>query len=134
MFGLRRRYIAVILCLALLFPARPAKADNLGKDVAWTVVAIVGITVVVTILIVHAAHHGTSMTGCVSAGADGMTIQNEGDQQSFLLTGDTAGIKAGDRVKVQGKKKSKDATGSRHFFVERFKKDFGPCQVAPATP
>ena len=92
------------------------------------------VSVVATVLIVHAAHHSPTVTGCVAAGADGMTIQNEGDQQSFLLTGDTAGIKAGDRVKVQGKKKSKDASGSRHFFVEKFKKDFGPCQVAPATP
>lgn len=131
---LRRRLIALLVCLALLFPARPARAAGYGTSIAIAVVALVGITVAVTLVIVHSAHHSQNVTGCAVAGADGMTLQNEGDQQTFLLTGDTVGIKAGDRVKLKGKKKSRDATGSRHFVVEQFKKDYGVCKALPAAP
>jgi hypothetical protein len=131
---LRRRFIVLLVCLALLFPARPARADGYGTSIALAVVALVGITVVVTLVIVHSAHHSQNVTGCALAGADGLTLQSEGDQQTYLLTGDTVGIKAGDRVKLKGKKKAKDATGSRHFVVDQFKKDYGTCRAAPSTP
>lgn len=62
----------------------------------------------------------------------GLDLQSESDKQTYLLIGDTATIKAGDRVKVAGKRKKKDASGAQHFLVERVGKDYGPCTV-PAT-
>jgi hypothetical protein len=130
--SMRRRFIALFVCLALLIPARPARA-SLGSDVAWVAVAIVVVTAAITTAVVMSVRRSPTVTGCAADGPNGLQLQSEGDQQTFLLTGDTIGIKAGDRVKVQGKK-SKDPSGNRHFLVERFKKDYGTCKAVPATP
>jgi len=49
-----------------------------------------------------------------------------------VLTGNTAGIKPGDRVKANGKRE-KQVKGSttRGFVVANLKRDYGAC---PATP
>jgi hypothetical protein len=131
---MRRRFIAVFICLALLLPARRARALSIGGAVALVVVTIVVVTAAITTAVVLSVRRNPTVTGCAADGPGGLQLQNEGDQQTFLLTGDTVGIKAGDRVKVQGKK-SKDPSGNRHFLVEKFKKDYGTCKVAaPATP
>ena len=75
--------------------------------------------------------HKPSVTGCAVQGSSGLTLQNEADSQSLVLTGNTAGIKPGDRVKVNGKRE-KQATGAttRGFVVADLKRDYGAC---PAT-
>jgi hypothetical protein len=54
-----------------------------------------------------------SITGCVASGPPGLSLQNEGDQQTYMLGGDVAGIKAGGRVRISGKKKKKAASSIR---------------------
>ncbi len=126
----RRRLVVLVAILSLLLPARAAKADEFGRDVALAVVAIVVVTAAITTAVVLSIRHHPSITGCATQGANGFEITSEGsDPQLYLLTGDTVGVKAGERIKVQGKKNGKDAMGSRHFFVEKIKKDYGACHV-----
>jgi hypothetical protein len=62
-------------------------------------------------------------------------LQNESDQQTYLLIGDVADVKPGERVRVKGKKKkAKAPANDRSFLVEKFSKDFGACRAHPATP
>jgi hypothetical protein len=56
------------------------------------------------------------------------------NQQSYVLVGEVAGIKPGDRVRVSGKREKKNAGGPQQFLVEKLTKDYGVCTVVPATP
>jgi hypothetical protein len=60
----------------------------------------------VAILIIVAIHYSKkrSITGCVAAVGNGMTITDEKGKQIYALSGDTTGAKPGDRMKLKGKK------------------------------
>ena len=58
-----------------------------------------------------------------------MTITDEKDKQVYALSGNTAGIKPGDRMKLQGKKvKSKGADKTLVWEAKAVPKDFGVCE------
>jgi len=73
------------------------------------------------------------MKGCASSGPGGIDLLNDRDQQTYALTGDVDGIKAGNRVRVSGNEK-KAAGGGRQFVATKVSKDYGPCKIQPATP
>ena len=56
-----------------------------------------------------------------------MTITDEKDKQIYALSGDTAGIKPGNRMKLQGKK-VKAADKTVVWEAKAVTKDFGVCQ------
>ena len=127
---LRRRFAVLIAVFLLLLPSRVARADELGRDVALVVVGIVIVTAAVTTAVVLSIRHHPSINGCARQGANGLEFTSEESvPQLYLLTGDTLGVKAGERMRLQGKKNGKDAIGSRHFFIEKIKKDYGVCAV-----
>lgn len=111
--------------------AKPAKANSIptSTDVAWIGVAIGAIGAGIGIGIYVAIRHNHSLTGCAVSGANGLQIQSQGDQQSFALIGEVAGIKSGDRVRVTGKKVKSNAGAPRQFLVEKLGKDYGACKV-----
>jgi hypothetical protein len=74
-----------------------------------------------------------TLHGCVSSAPTSIVLLNQGDRQTYDLIGDTAAIKAGERVKVSGKKK-KDTSGKRYFLVGKLSKNYGACRVSSATP
>jgi hypothetical protein len=58
-----------------------------------------------------------------------MTVTDEKDKQIYALSGNTTGIKPGDRMKLQGRKEK--ARGPDKMLVWEAKevtKDFGVCQ------
>jgi hypothetical protein len=58
-----------------------------------------------------------------------MTVTDEKDKQIYALSGNTTGIKPGDRMKLQGKKvKSKGADHTVVWEAKAVAKDFGVCQ------
>jgi hypothetical protein len=58
-----------------------------------------------------------------------MTVTDEKDKQIYALSGNTAGIKPGDRMELQGKKvKSKGADKTIVWEAKAVAKDFGVCQ------
>jgi hypothetical protein len=124
--------VVLFVCLCLLAPAKPAHAESLHAVAVEIVVGIVAVSVALTVAIVLTIRHQPSVTGCAAAGPGGLQIQSQGDNRTYLLVGDTGGLKPGERIKVQGKK-GNDATRSSTFFVEKLKKDYGPCKGTAAT-
>lgn len=126
--------IAVLLaCVYAVVASRPAEAQSgqiVSKStVVWVFVAVAAVGAAIGVGVYFAVRQSPSVTGCVASGSGGLTLQNEGDHQNFLLMGDTAAIKPGERVRVKGKKK-KDAAGNRSFLVDQVKKDYGACAVS----
>ena len=130
--------LAVQVCSgASTFPkASRSSSGTIGASTGEVVGGAVGIgaglTAIVVILVeVNHSHH--TLDGCVSSGPNGLELQNS-DSKRFMLEGDSASVKAGDRVKLHGSrvKKTKDTTGNPVFNVQSLKKDYGPCHVTPA--
>jgi hypothetical protein len=133
----RRRIVAFVALSSLLVcransqalgPNIPGTSITPGQAVGIVVGSAVAITVV-TVILVHNAH--PTLKGCVTAGPGGMLMHNDGDQKTYALTGITASLKAGDVVKVKGKKykKQKDSAGNEEFSVTQIGKDYGPCKA-----
>lgn len=138
-----RSGIVTFVLLSSLLVSR-ASAQFFGPDIPGTNITpgqAIGIAVgvaaaitVVTIVLVHNSH--PTIKGCVTASPERMLLHNEGDQKNYTLTGITANVKAGDIVKVNGKKnkKQKDNAGNQNFMVTKISRDYGPCvaSLAPA--
>jgi hypothetical protein len=123
------------LCSAASSPSGCGNNTNtnlsIGPSKAEVVGAAVGIgaaIAVVTIVAVDHSHH--VLKGCVFTGPNGLRLQTS-DSKLYVIEGDAASIKAGDRVKLHGSKvkKTKDTSGDQVFKVEKLSKDYGPCQV-----
>jgi hypothetical protein len=130
------KYLSAILIIALSFVlCMSAEAQihlNLpgpsGAEVAGAIVGAAAVVVVVVIVVVHYSKKRT-ITGCVSAGANGMTVTEEKSGQIYVLSGNVAGIKPGDRMKLQGKKIKPEAPDKTLAWEARkVTKDFGVCQ------
>jgi hypothetical protein len=116
-----------VLCLAL---ATEAKADSLKTTGDLIIVAIVAVTaavVVVTVLVIKQAK-GRTITGCVNSGETGMLLTNEKDKHVYVLAGDTAGVKSGDRMTLTGKKIKPNSGGTLAWDTKGVSKDFGACR------
>jgi len=109
--------------------AQPNSLDNLARNVVIGIVAVSAALVVITVVIVHESRKKRTVTGCVISGANGMSVTDEKDKRIYALSGNTADIKVGDRVTLQGKNaKSKDAKAPLAWDVNKETKDFGACQ------
>jgi hypothetical protein len=131
----------VIACAMAVTATTPASAQSgtpIGgvtkSDAAWIVVAIAAIGAGIGIGIYYAVHHNHSLTGCAVSGANGLELQNKGDQQTYTLVGAVAAIKPGERIRVSGKRVKKTAGPTQQFLVEQLSKDYGACPANPATP
>lgn len=133
-----RRGIVALVALSSLLLSR-ANSQSFGNNIPGTGITpgeAIGIVVgsataitVVAIVLVHNAH--PTLKGCVIAGPGGMLLHSESDQKTYALAGITAGVRAGDVVKVKGKKykKQKDSAGNEEFAVTQVGKDYGPCKT-----
>jgi hypothetical protein len=134
------KYLSTLLILVFgLAFAKPAQAQqqcfpcgqigpSAGPIIAAIVVTVAAV-VIVTVVVIHESTKKRTITGCVNSGANGMTLTNERDKQIYALSGDTTDIKAGDRMKVQGKKvKAKSADKALVWKATKVTKDFGVCQ------
>jgi hypothetical protein len=123
--------LIVVLGLAL---AKPAEAQLIngqvgpsgGPIVVGIVVTAVAL-VVVTALVIHYSKK-RAITGCVVSGQNGMTLIDEKDKQIYMLSGDTTGIKLGDRIKLKGKKvKPKAPDKALVWEASQMSKNYGAC-------
>jgi len=87
----------------------------------------------ISLLLLSTLAHADSVHGCVSSAPNSLLLLNEGNRQTYDLVGDTTAVKAGQRVKLSGKKK-KDTSGKLYFFVGKLSKDYGVCKVTPPAP
>ncbi|WP_419805037.1 hypothetical protein [Terriglobus sp.] len=99
-----------------------------GGEVAGVAIGVGAVVGAVIVVGVHHAHH--TLSGCTSDGPGGMQIQAKGDAKGYLLSGNTANIPAGERVRLHGKwvKAQKNGTAGQTFVVEGESKDYGPCK------
>ncbi len=130
MLKLLRRLFAVVLCCVLLSSPRPAHADSLHTIAVEVIVGVVAVSAAITVGIVLAIKHHPSVKGCAANGPDGLQLTNS-EGQTYLLIGDVGGLKAGDRIRVSGKKQKK-ATPAQKFIVEK-SKVYGPCPAGATT-
>lgn len=73
-----------------------------------------------------------TLTGCVQgAGNDPILITGKGDT-SYTLDESGLSLKAGDRVKLKGKK-VKSSSGETTFTATKLVKDYGPCPQQQAA-
>jgi hypothetical protein len=130
-----RSLIALIIPALFLLTAPTAKAlSGDGKivsngEIAGAIVGVVAAGAAIAIIVVH-EHNVHTLKGCVSSDAAGLRMENAGDKRSYALTGDTAGIKSGERVKLSGKKMKGDKDHPQ-FAVTKLSKDYGACRVSP---
>lgn len=134
---LKRSLISLLIPLFFLLTAPVAKADlpyssNNAKN-AGVIIGGVAVVAGIGFLIYYSVHHGQSLKGCVASTPDGLQLVNERDQRSYDLTGETASIKPGDRVRVKGKKIKGDPN-HKQFVVTKLPKDYGVCRAIPPTP
>ena len=124
---LLRAVLIVVLSVALAAPARAESIQTAGRQVeVGIIVAPVAIAVVVTLLILHYKHKKSAITGCVTSGANGMTVTDEKDRRIYTISGDPVGVKPGDRMTLEGKRKQSGQTFV--FDAHSVTKDFGGCQ------
>jgi hypothetical protein len=127
-----RASAALALCLLLGLPALPQTNGgygNIGPSKGKVVGIIVGAAAALTVvgfIIYHESHNHSSITGCVAPGADGLTLQNEKDKNIYVLSGDSAAMRAGERVTLKGKK-IKGSIEKPSFQVEKLTRDYGTC-------
>jgi hypothetical protein len=122
------------VCLLLVTAAtEPAVANSIPttSDVVWIGVGIGAIGAGIGIGVYYAVHHNHSLNGCAVSGANGLELQNKGDQQTYALVGAVNAIKPGERIRVSGKRVKKSSGPTPQFLVESLSKDFGPCPAKP---
>jgi hypothetical protein len=126
-----RGVLGVALCVALAIPAQAQQdsLNNLARNTVIGIVAVAAALVVITVVVVHESRKKRAVTGCVTSGDSGMSVTDEKDKRIYALSGNTAGIKPGDRVSLQGKRvKPKGANAPLAWDVNKETKDFGACQ------
>jgi len=117
--------LVAILCLVLAKPARANYQTAGDAIIVGIVVVSAAIAVLVIVLILHHKGPKSEITGCVSSGTNGMSLTDEIDKRTYMLSGDTAAVKTGDRVTLEGKRKTKGDTFI--FQAQKVNRDFGAC-------
>jgi hypothetical protein len=131
---LRYQVAIVVVGVSILASPAPVKADKIVSN-GEIVGGIVGIAVAGVVIGVGTYYllRKVSITGCATSNQNGLELRNESDRQTYMLIGDTADIKAGDRIRVKGKKKKKDSPAGAKFLVNKLDKNYGPCVSAGNT-
>lgn len=124
----------LIATLSLALSSRVEAQTGGGKIVSngtivGVIVGVIAAVVVVAYVVVHESRKKRTITGCVVQGGNGMSLTDEKDKRSYALSGNTADIKPGDRMSLQGRKiKPKDAGKPVVWETRTISKDFGACQ------
>lgn len=95
------------------------------------VVASTTLAAAIAVVLVVSVHHRRkkiAITGCVLSGGEGMTITDEEDRKTYVVSGDTTGVKPGDRMTLQGKKVKAEGSGKTlEWKLNAVLKDLGAC-------
>ena len=59
---------------------------------------------------------------------NGMIVNDEKDKRVYTLSGDTAGVKPGQRMTFQGKKTKPNAGNPLGWEISKIRNDYGVCQ------
>ena len=92
------------------------------------VVGVVATVVVVAIVVIHHSAKSRTITGCVTTVPSGLIVTNEKDKRTYALSGNTSGVKPGERMRLQGHKTDSNAGTPLGWEVSQIQKDYGACQ------
>jgi hypothetical protein len=120
--------VVVVLCVALCIPARADNLKTTGEAVVALAIVGVAAVVVVAVVVIHHSTKTRSITGCVNSANNAMTLTDEKDKQVYLLGGDTASVKPGERLTLQGKKVNSSGSPKLTWETKKIAKDLGACQ------
>lgn len=95
--------------------------------IVGVVVGVVAVVTIVTIVVIRDSKDRT-ITGCVNPAQNGMTVTGEKDKRVYTLSGNTAGVKPGERMSLKGKKIKPTAGEPPVWNTSKMVKDFGACQ------
>jgi hypothetical protein len=102
-------------------------------QIAGAIAGIAGAGAAVGIIAYVAIKHNHSVTGCAESGPNGMQLTSEPDRKPYVLVGNVAGIKTGERVRVSGRRSKAKSADPTEFLVEKVARDFGPCEGAGSS-
>jgi len=128
------KHVSGVLIIALGFVLcvpREAKASSqIGASNGTIVGAIVGIVAGVAVIAIVAIHYSKkrTITGCVKSEQKGMIVNDEKDKLVYTLSGDTADVKQGERMTLQGKKIKPNAGNPLGWEITKIRTDYGVCQ------
>ena len=125
---MRRMVALVLLCAFLAVSSRPARADSIQNKAIAVGVAIAVTAAAITAIIIILTTRKPTVTGCASANEGGLSLKEDSDGKSYVLRGDIADIRAGQRVRVSGKQKRH--ADPAEFDVAKVKKTMGACPAA----
>jgi hypothetical protein len=124
------RHVAIVGALTMALSVN-ADADQLKKEAdTGLVLAIVGVAAVVTVVVVavHQAAENHTVTGCVNAAPNGITVSDEKNKCVYVLSGDSVGINPGDRMTLRLKRIKSKHSNALTWETRNVIKDFGLCQ------
>lgn len=138
---IRKVAVRIVVCALVLAGVEPALASrprasstgygyqnsHLGLELG---LVAVGVGAAVGFGIYYGTHANHKLTGCAATTPEGLTLTSDGGQQHWMLSGDVADIRSGDRVRVTGKKQ-KSSAEPRQFIVEKLARDYGACKAQP---
>jgi hypothetical protein len=111
--------LVAVLCVSLSEPARAETFDTLGKQIyAGIAVVSAALAVGIILIILHEKHKIRTVTGCIAPGS----LTDDKDKRIYTLSGDPIGIKPGERMTLEGKRRGKV------FEARSVIKDLGACQ------
>jgi hypothetical protein len=99
-----------------------------GKAIGIGVGAAAGGAVVLYLII----HQGSSVTGCVQSGNDGLSLVSDKDKKSYRLLPGGADVQPGEKVELRGKKSQAGTTG-QSFQPKKLVKNLGACGTPSAS-
>lgn len=119
--------ITLMLLLSFSATAQSGFDLKIGPPKGAIIGAAVGVGAGVTVVVLYFALRNPVITGCVQSTNGTSSLTDDKDHVSYVLVDERSELKAGQRVKLQGKKK-KDKQGKISFRVAKIKKDYGACQ------
>lgn len=105
-----------------------------GRPIIAAVVAVAAPMVVVTVAVIHESFKKRTITDCVNSGENGMSVRDEKDKRTHILSGGVTVLNSGNRFALHGKKaKPKGVNKFVAWEVSKETKDFGACQPYAGT-
>ena len=124
--------LAIVVSLVILSCCVEAQSGSQIPDLKFPDYkgAVIGAAIgvgAVTGIVLYVTLHKPSITGCTASENGINTVIDEKDKLHYALSDQDLKLAAGERVKLQGKKR-KDKSGNLTFQVKKLKRDYGLCQ------
>ena len=105
-------------------------SGQIGPSKGTIIGAIVGVVAAVAVVAIVAIHYSKkqTITGCVKPAQNGFIVNDEKDKLVYTLSGDTAGVKPGERMTLQGKKIKPNTGNPLGWEITKIRTDYGVCQ------